>query len=159
VLVTGGFGLVGSATVRRLAQLGRTVVVADLDTPANRKAAEQLPGGVTVHWADLTDAEQTGRLVAEVAPEVIVHLAAIIPPGIYKNRALARPGSDSKISLSMPTSPSRAATCSAALRSPGPDPSPKLVVSIRIRSRQISTTSAAGSYSARGWEGVVMPTS
>ncbi|RZT12138.1 nucleoside-diphosphate-sugar epimerase [Mycobacterium sp. BK558] len=90
VLVTGGFGLVGSATVRRLAELGRTVVVADLDTPANRKAAEQLPGGVTVHWADLTDAEQAGRLVAEVAPEVIVHLAAIIPPGIYKNRALAR---------------------------------------------------------------------
>lgn len=90
VLVTGGFGLVGSATVRRLAELGRRVVVADLDTPANRTAAAELPAGVSVQWADLTDAEQTGHLVAEVAPEVIVHLAAIIPPAIYKNRALAR---------------------------------------------------------------------
>ena len=43
VLVTGGFGLVGSATVRRLAALGRPVVVADLETPANVKAAQKLP--------------------------------------------------------------------------------------------------------------------
>ncbi len=33
VLVTGGFGLVGSATVRRLVADGRRVVIADLDTP------------------------------------------------------------------------------------------------------------------------------
>ena len=90
VLVTGGFGLVGSATVRRLAELGRTVVVADLGSPANREAQAALPAGVTARWVDLTDAEQTAELVADVAPEVIIHLAAIIPPGIYKNRSLAR---------------------------------------------------------------------
>ena len=90
VLVTGGFGLVGSATVRRLAELGRPVVVADLDSPANREAQATLPAGVTARWVDLTDAEQTAELVADVAPEVIIHLAAIIPPGIYKNRSLAR---------------------------------------------------------------------
>ncbi len=90
VLVTGGFGLVGSATVRRLAELGRPVVVADLDSPANREAQATLPAGVTARWVDLTDPEQTAELVADVAPEVIIHLAAIIPPGIYKNRSLAR---------------------------------------------------------------------
>ncbi|BBX15583.1 oxidoreductase [Mycolicibacterium duvalii] len=90
VLVTGGFGLVGSATVRRLSELGRHVVVADLGSPANRKAAEQLPAGVSVTWVDLTDENQTARLVADTAPEAIIHLAAIIPPAIYKNRALAR---------------------------------------------------------------------
>ncbi len=37
VLVTGGFGLVGSATVRRLTELGRTVVVADLEPPPTRR--------------------------------------------------------------------------------------------------------------------------
>ncbi|MDY6998590.1 MAG: NAD(P)-dependent oxidoreductase [Actinomycetota bacterium] len=111
VLVTGGFGLVGSATVRRLAELGRTVVVADLDSPANRKAAEGLPQGVTVRWTNLTDAEQTARLVAEVAPEAIIHLAALIPPGIYKNPALARrvnvdaTASLVKIAESQPTPP------------------------------------------------------
>ena len=90
VLVTGGFGLVGSATVRRLAELGRRTVVADLDTPSNRKAAETLPPGVTVQWADLTNADRTAQLVSEVAPEAIIHLAAIIPPTIYRNRRLAR---------------------------------------------------------------------
>ena len=46
VLVTGGFGLVGSATVRRLAELGRTVVIADLDTPANHAASAACPAAL-----------------------------------------------------------------------------------------------------------------
>ncbi len=90
VLVTGGFGLVGSATVCRLAELGHRVVVADLDTPANRKAAHKLPAGVTVKWTNLTDADRTARVVSQLAPVAIIHLAAMIPPMIYKNRALAR---------------------------------------------------------------------
>lgn len=90
LLVTGGFGLVGSATVRRLADLGRRVVATDLDTPANRKAAATLPHDVGFQWADLTDPDQTGQLVADVAPEAIIHLAALIPPPIYRNRRLAR---------------------------------------------------------------------
>jgi len=90
VLVTGGFGLVGSATVRRLTELGRHVVATDLDTPANRKAVAQLPGGAEARWADLTDRNQAERLVAEVAPEAIIHLAAIIPPPIYRDPKLAR---------------------------------------------------------------------
>ena len=80
MLVTGGFGLVGSATVKRLTELGRRVVATDLDTPANRKAAAALPRGAEARWADLTDRNQAERLVAEVAPEAIIHLAAIIPP-------------------------------------------------------------------------------
>ena len=44
----------------------------------------------------------------------------------------------------MPTSSSSPATYSAALRSPGPESSPKLEVSIRIRSRHSSTTSVSG---------------
>ena len=43
VLVTGGFGLVGSQTVRRLVDDGHRVVVTDLGTPAQRKAAASLP--------------------------------------------------------------------------------------------------------------------
>jgi nucleoside-diphosphate-sugar epimerase len=83
VLVTGAFGLVGSATVRRLAELGRRVVATDLDTPANRKAAQKLPGGVESRWADLTDPEQVQRLVSDLAPDAIIHLAAVIAPAIY----------------------------------------------------------------------------
>lgn len=90
VLVTGGCGLVGSATVRRLAELGRRVVATDLDTRANRKVAEKLPGGVESRWADLTDSAQVQRLVADIGPDVIVHLAAVIAPAIYPIPKVAR---------------------------------------------------------------------
>jgi nucleoside-diphosphate-sugar epimerase len=90
VLVTGGFGLVGSETVKQLTAAGRAVAVADLDTPANRKKAATLPEGAEVRWTDLTDAAGVNRLVSAVAPSVIVHLAAVIPPPLYKNPGLAR---------------------------------------------------------------------
>lgn len=90
VLVTGAFGLVGSATVKRLAADGRNVVATDLDVPANRKAAAALPPSVSVRWADLTDPTAVGELVREVAPAAIIHLAAIIPPFCYMRRGLAR---------------------------------------------------------------------
>ena len=45
VLVTGAFGLVGSAVVAALADQGRRVVATDLDVPANRKRAQALPRG------------------------------------------------------------------------------------------------------------------
>lgn len=90
VLVTGAFGLVGTATVKHLAARGRHVVATDLDTPANRKAAAALPPGVTVRWTDLTDAKAVGTLVSSVAPAAIIHLAAVIPPMCYVNPGLAR---------------------------------------------------------------------
>ncbi len=90
VLVTGGFGLVGSETVKQLVAAGRRVVVADLDTPANRTKAKALADGVGTRWADLTDAGEVDRLVSEVSPSVIVHLAAVIPPPLYRNPGLAR---------------------------------------------------------------------
>ncbi|MBV9090946.1 MAG: NAD(P)-dependent oxidoreductase [Mycobacteriaceae bacterium] len=83
VLVTGAFGLVGSQTVRRLAADGRRVVATDLNTPANRKVA--VPAGVEVRWADLTDNGEIDRLVSQVSPAAIIHLAAVIPPAIYRN--------------------------------------------------------------------------
>ncbi len=89
VLVTGAFGLVGSATVHRLAADGRRVVATDLDSPANQKAAAALPVGVTVRFADLTDPSAVGALIADVAPSTIIHLAAVIPPFIYQRRGLA----------------------------------------------------------------------
>ncbi len=90
VLVTGGFGLVGSQTVRRLLDAGHHVVVTDLGTPAQRKAAATLPANAEAHWADLTDQGQVDSLLAEVSPAAIVHLAAAIPPAVYRNPALGR---------------------------------------------------------------------
>lgn len=90
VLVTGAFGLVGSATVRALAATGHRVVATDLDTDANRAKVQSLPSGVQTRWGDLTSAPDVQALIADVAPDAIVHLAAVIPPPIYRNPGLAR---------------------------------------------------------------------
>src|ERR1700726_3439833 len=90
VLVTGGFGLVGSETVKRFAAAGRPVVATDLDMPANHKKARALPAGAEVRWADLTNAGEVDRLLSEVAPAAIVHLAAQLAPLMYRNAALGR---------------------------------------------------------------------
>jgi len=90
VLVTGAFGLVGSATVKRLAADGRKVVATDLDVPENRKAAGDLPPGVEVRWADLTNPAEVAGLLGAVQPAAIIHLAAIIAPFCYARAALAR---------------------------------------------------------------------
>jgi nucleoside-diphosphate-sugar epimerase len=90
ILVTGGFGLVGSQTVRRLAADGHRVVATDLGTSGQRKAAGALPCGIEARWADLTDPDAVLQLVTECAPTVIIHLAAVIPPVIYGQADLAR---------------------------------------------------------------------
>ncbi|MBV8348662.1 MAG: NAD-dependent epimerase/dehydratase family protein, partial [Mycolicibacterium sp.] len=91
VLVTGAFGLVGTAVVKQLLADGRRVVATDLDVPANRKsAAELIERGADVRWADLTKPDQVDELLSNVSPCAIVHLAAIIPPHCYARRALAR---------------------------------------------------------------------
>lgn len=91
ILVTGAFGLVGTATVRALAESGARVVATDVDTPANRRAADKMQdGNVQIRWVDLTDHSSAQALVDQTTPSTIIHLAAIIPPFCYRHRELAR---------------------------------------------------------------------
>jgi nucleoside-diphosphate-sugar epimerase len=68
---------------------GRELVATDLDVPANRKPAAELPKSVQVRYADLTDPAAVDELVGAVKPAAIIHLAAVIPPLIYSRRKLA----------------------------------------------------------------------
>ncbi|OBH50420.1 NAD(P)-dependent oxidoreductase [Mycobacterium sp. E2479] len=90
VLVTGAFGLVGTATIEQLASEGRRVVATDLKTPAYVKAAKKLPAGVEVKWADLTVQSQLDELLGASSPSAIIHLVGMIAPAIYRNPALGR---------------------------------------------------------------------
>lgn len=85
VLITGAFGLVGADTVRRFAAEGWRVIAT-----AHRRAYDELPPRVETRWTDLTDPAQVRTVVSEVSPDVIVHLAAVIPPLVYRDAGFAR---------------------------------------------------------------------
>jgi len=85
VLVTGAYGSVGRPVVERLVADGFDVIAT-----AHHTVKPPLPTAVDVRSVDLTDPGQVSALVAEVSPTAIVHLAAVIPPACYANRARAR---------------------------------------------------------------------
>lgn len=75
VLVTGGAGFIGSAVVSRLAALGHSV--ATLDNYSFGKAAHIPAGTASLHEADIRDFDRVLEIVKQVAPDVVMHLAAI----------------------------------------------------------------------------------
>lgn len=77
LLVTGATGFVGMACLRQLAAAGLSVHA------VARSRRGPLPGGVTFHAADLLDAEQTARLIDDVRPTHLLHLAWVATPGVY----------------------------------------------------------------------------
>jgi nucleoside-diphosphate-sugar epimerase len=76
VLVTGGFGNIGSHLVVELCRRGHRVRVLDRRTPATRRKARACP--VEVVWGDVTDRRAVESAVAGV--DDVLHLAAMIPP-------------------------------------------------------------------------------
>lgn len=73
ILVSGASGFVGGALVRRLAGEGNEVHLL-LRSGSSRKRLEGL-AGLTIHEADLRDAERVAAVVAEVRPRIIYHSA------------------------------------------------------------------------------------
>jgi UDP-glucose 4-epimerase len=74
-VVTGGLGFIGNELVRQLSQTGEEVAVLD---NRNRVAPriEDL-AGLTVRQVDITDREATAKVVRELKPRTVFHLAAI----------------------------------------------------------------------------------
>ena len=77
VLVTGGAGFIGRHLVQSLVRRGDTVAVVGR---RRREALPEgtLPAGVAYHTADLGEADAAGRLLAELRPEVVFHLASAV---------------------------------------------------------------------------------
>lgn len=78
VLVTGGAGFIGTSLAHDLAaHAQRWVVLDNLHPQVHPEASTpDLPDGVELVKADVTDAASVDRLVAEVRPDLVVHLAA-----------------------------------------------------------------------------------
>ena len=76
VLVTGGLGVNGAWVVREL--LGRGHEVGILENRDDTSLIADVADRVELAVADVRDAEQVGDAVAKLAPESIVHLAALV---------------------------------------------------------------------------------
>jgi UDP-glucose 4-epimerase len=81
ILVTGGAGYIGSHTVVALVEAGHDVaVVDDLDNSspeALRRVGEITGREVPLHEVDLLDEPALGSVLEAVAPEAVIHFAAL----------------------------------------------------------------------------------
>ena len=95
VIVTGGAGFIGSHVARALVAKGHSVVILDnfddfYDPAIKHANIEELRNTVEVIEHDLRNEEATQKVVAQVRPEAIIHLAAragvrpsILNPKLY----------------------------------------------------------------------------
>ncbi|GAA0639290.1 UDP-glucose 4-epimerase [Kutzneria viridogrisea] len=83
VLVTGGAGFIGSHLIDALRAANAEVVVLDNGAAGRADLAERLRrSDIPVHAVDVTDTEPVRRLVHEIRPDVIAHLAGHINPRV-----------------------------------------------------------------------------
>src|SRR5262249_57689078 len=76
VWVTGGWGFAGPAVVRALAKQGHSV-----HGLARHAPAREIGAPLNFHPGDVRDVAGVARVVDEVAPDAVVHLAAVAEPG------------------------------------------------------------------------------
>ncbi|SHJ42472.1 UDP-glucose 4-epimerase [Shimia gijangensis] len=81
ILITGAAGMIGSALLQELAGSDHEVIATSLHTPAS------LAEGVQFHHMDVTG-DDPMRVISELRPEVIVHLASIVTPPKGSTRSL-----------------------------------------------------------------------
>lgn len=75
VLITGGFGFIGSAVTRELAAAGQEVFILD-DLSYGSKAFVEIDDA-HFHHCNILDRQRVKDIVAAVRPEAVLHLAAI----------------------------------------------------------------------------------
>lgn len=78
VLISGGTGFVGSATVRALADKhpGSAITVIDRSPPQTQ---HPLPKGIRCIQVDITSANEVARVLQTLKPNIVVHTAGIVP--------------------------------------------------------------------------------
>jgi len=92
ILLTGAFGNVGTSTLKELVKREHYTRCFDLPTKKNKRIAKKFKrfnDKIEIVWGDLTNYTDVEKAVEGV--EVIIHLAAIIPPFANKHPEIAEP--------------------------------------------------------------------
>lgn len=78
VLLTGAFGNVGLSTLKEMLKRNYDIRIFDIKTKKNKRIAYKYKKDVEVVWGDLRNYKDVERAVSD--RDVVVHVAAIIPP-------------------------------------------------------------------------------
>jgi UDP-glucose 4-epimerase len=87
VLVTGGFGAIGSAVVRKLVEEGERPVVVDVRPETS--LVDDIADKIDIEVADIRDWTTLSRIVATTGVDSIIHMAALLPDEAQRNPWLA----------------------------------------------------------------------
>lgn len=79
ILITGPFGNVGKSTLEKLIENNHDVIAFDIKNAKNEKSARSYDDKISLIWGDLRDYKQVREAINNDI-DVIIHLAAIIPP-------------------------------------------------------------------------------
>ncbi|KAJ5641666.1 hypothetical protein N7490_005666 [Penicillium lividum] len=78
ILISGGTGFVGSATVRALAEKHPCCAITVIDRSPPRPQ-HALPKGIACMQVDVTSASEVSKAFEKVQPDIVIHTAGIIP--------------------------------------------------------------------------------
>ncbi|MFX1493241.1 MAG: NAD-dependent epimerase/dehydratase family protein [Promethearchaeota archaeon] len=78
ILVTGAFGNVGLSTINELLKANHQVRVFDIYNKINKKIAKKYKNKLEIIWGDLRNYDDIKRAID--GQDIVIHLAAIIPP-------------------------------------------------------------------------------
>lgn len=88
ILLTGASGTVGFAALRMLVDQGvHEIIVFDLETRKSKKLLEKYKSRVKLIYGDISNKENIEKVCSNI--DVVIHLAAIIPPLADDNPELA----------------------------------------------------------------------
>lgn len=87
VLLTGAFGIVGMEVLEWLIKRNYDIRIFDIETSTNKEKSEKYKDRAEIMWGDIRNKKKVDEAVRDI--DVIIHLAAIIPPLADKKPDLA----------------------------------------------------------------------